>query len=96
MTPPNGENNPVDTRFISLFDCFNITFPSEQTIKDIYSTILSKYMDIKFSNLDWVRVFPEKLAAMTFQIYSTINKSLPRTPIKFHYIFNMREMSRVF
>ena len=30
MTPPSGGNNVVEPRFISLFNCANITFPSKE------------------------------------------------------------------
>jgi len=39
MGKPGGGRNPVDERFISLFSVFNITFPSEDSLKKIYSSI---------------------------------------------------------
>jgi len=36
-TPPGGGNNPVDPRFMSLFSCINITFPSKTAIETIYT-----------------------------------------------------------
>jgi dynein heavy chain, axonemal len=33
---------------------------------------------------------------MTIRLYDTLVDSLPRTPIKFHYIFNLRDLSRVY
>ena len=43
MGPPGGARNAVDPRFVSLFDVFEIQFPSNENLKAIYSAILSKH-----------------------------------------------------
>jgi hypothetical protein len=36
MGPPGGARNPVDPRFISLFNAFEIQFPSNENLRTIF------------------------------------------------------------
>ena len=93
MTPPGGGNNPVDPRVMSLFSTFNITFPSKEAIEKIYTSILEKHV-VEFHE-DVKNIVP-KITSATLQLYLQICEKLPRTPVKFHYIFNLRDLSRVY
>jgi dynein heavy chain len=92
-TPPAGGNNIVDPRLMSLFSVFNVTSPSKDSVSRIFNTILAK----RFAE------FPEEvtsqisnLTTATLQLFSSISEKLPRTPLKFHYIFNLRNISSVY
>lgn len=37
-----------------------------------------------------------KIGVGTLKLYRSITEQLPRTPLKFHYIFNLRDLSRVY
>lgn len=37
-----------------------------------------------------------KITQATLQIYNIIVAQLPRTPLKFHYIFNLRDLSHIY
>ena len=91
--PPGAGRNAIDPRFVSLFSTFNITFPSDNVIDHIYSSILTHHL-IPFENE--VKEAGEKLAEMTRRLLKKIVKRMPPTPAKFHYIFNLRDLSRVF
>jgi dynein heavy chain len=43
--PPSGGKNPIDPRFLSLFSIFNFTFPTEESIFKIYTSILTKHLE---------------------------------------------------
>jgi|TARA_B110000908_G_C10065116_1_gene362476 dynein heavy chain len=43
-----------------------------------------------------VQAIGDKLAAMTLRLYTFLLHHLPPTPAKFHYIFNLRDLGRVF
>ncbi|KAI8825885.1 dynein heavy chain and region D6 of dynein motor-domain-containing protein [Fimicolochytrium jonesii] len=93
MGTPGGGRNDIDIRFASLFCVFNITFPKEASLHRIYSGILQGHV-APFS--EEIQVVANKLTPITLKLYSEIVKSLLPTPSKFHYIFNLRDISRVY
>ncbi|KAJ3349859.1 Dynein heavy chain 10, axonemal [Entophlyctis luteolus] len=93
MGTPGGGRNEVDPRFASLFAVFNITFPVEESLRRIYSSIIEGHTSI-FT--EGVKGVAKKLTTITLKLYSEIVKNLMPTPSKFHYIFNLRDISRIF
>ncbi|KEG14252.1 putative dynein heavy chain [Trypanosoma grayi] len=93
MAPPGGGRNTLDPRFVSLFTVFNILFPSDESINTIYGQILR---DAYKSMTKEVSDLPDQLTAMTLSLYQQVFAALPATPAKFHYIFNLRDLSRVY
>lgn len=89
---PGGGRNEVDPRFISLFSVFNVTFPSQESLTKIYHSILNGHLE-PFKKE--VRDLASKITASTLEFYNKIIQNLPPTPSKFHYIFNLRDLSRV-
>ncbi|KAJ3299892.1 Dynein heavy chain 10, axonemal [Borealophlyctis nickersoniae] len=93
MGTPGGGRSEIDTRFASLFAVFNITFPKEESLLRIYSSILQGHASV-FS--DEVKDAAAKLTPITLKLYTEAVKNLMPTPSKFHYIFNLRDISRVY
>lgn len=93
ITPPAGGNNVVDPRLMSLFSVFNITFPSKEATQKIYIAILSKH--VQEFNEDITGIV-ESVTQATLSLYYQCCEKLPRTPVKFHYIFNLRDLSKVY
>ncbi|KXS21993.1 hypothetical protein M427DRAFT_494431 [Gonapodya prolifera JEL478] len=93
MGTPGGGRNDIDPRFASLFAVFNIAFPKESALQKIYCTILEGRL-LCFP-LE-VKETTNKLTEMTLKLYGDIVSHLLPTPSKFHYIFNLRDISRVY
>ncbi|KAI4568749.1 hypothetical protein MJG53_014367 [Ovis ammon polii x Ovis aries] len=93
MGKAGGGRNEVDPRFTSLFSVFNIPFPSEKSLHLIYSSILKGHTSVFHESIVAVS---DKLTSCTLTLYKNIVQDLPPTPSKFHYIFNLRDLSRVY
>ncbi|XP_025020180.1 dynein heavy chain 10, axonemal, partial [Python bivittatus] len=93
MGKAGGGRNEVDPRFISLFSVFNVPFPSEVSLHLIYASILKGHLATFEES---VAAIADKLTSCTLALYETIVRDLPPTPSKFHYIFNLRDLSRVY
>ncbi|XP_019715984.1 dynein heavy chain 10, axonemal-like [Hippocampus comes] len=88
-----GGRNEVDPRFLSLFSVFSIPFPAVESLHLIYSSIIkghTKHFE------DAVQKVCDKVTLCTLELYNSLVKELPPTPAKFHYIFNLRDLSRVY
>lgn len=93
MGPPGGGRNPVDPRFIALFNVFNLTPPTAVVLNTIYSSIVvTKYREFSEN----VKTPVGKITGVTLRLYNFIIEKMPPTPSKFHYIFNLRDLSRVY
>lgn len=93
MGPPGGARNAVDPRFVSLFMCFNVQFPSTRNLRTIYEAILSDHVG-KFS--EEIKSASQSLTGLTLELYNCIVDRLAPTPSRFHYIFNLRDLSRIY
>ncbi|XP_019908369.3 dynein heavy chain 10, axonemal [Esox lucius] len=93
MGKAGGGRNEVDPRFISLFTVFSIPFPEDESLHLIYSSILKGHTR-PFE--ECIQNMCDKLTFCTLELYKNIIKDLPPTPSKFHYIFNLRDLSRVY
>ncbi|EPY23032.1 hypothetical protein STCU_07926 [Strigomonas culicis] len=93
MAPPGGGRNALDPRFVSLFTVFNIIFPEDESIHTIYAQILAD--SLKTLPVDAAQL-SQTVTDMTLRLYQSLVTALPATPAKFHYIFNLRDLSRVY
>ncbi|XP_071394424.1 dynein axonemal heavy chain 10, partial [Centroberyx affinis] len=93
MGKAGGGRNEVDPRFVSLFSVFSIPFPEEESLHLIYASIIKGHTK-PFEEA--IQKVCDKVTFCTLELYKNIIKDLPPTPSKFHYIFNLRDLSRVY
>ncbi|CAF1082209.1 unnamed protein product [Didymodactylos carnosus] len=87
-----GGRNPMDPRFVSHFSVFYVSLPSHETLFRIFSTILQGHVALFPYE---VRELIPSLIATTLRIYEGVLKYLAPTPTKFHYVFSLRDLSRL-
>jgi dynein heavy chain len=96
--PPGGARNPMDPRFVSLFNIFNIPFPSDASLNRIFATILDNHFT-PFTSLpkdgDWFKGCGKIFSECTLKLYQSLVAAMPPTPTRFHYVFNLRDLSRI-
>jgi dynein heavy chain len=72
-----------------------MVLPSTDSIDNIYGEMVRTFFTAKAFNQD-VAAYTLKLVQATISLWDKIKNGLLPTPSKFHYAFNMRELSRVF
>eukprot|EP00462_Mataza_sp_D1_P007532 CAMPEP_0175123998 /NCGR_PEP_ID=MMETSP0087-20121206/2542_1 /TAXON_ID=136419 /ORGANISM="Unknown Unknown, Strain D1" /LENGTH=4569 /DNA_ID=CAMNT_0016405727 /DNA_START=105 /DNA_END=13811 /DNA_ORIENTATION=+ len=91
MSHPGGGRNDIPARLKRHFFIFNLTPPSKESIDNIYGSMLKGRLE-ETPCEDLV----EALTSSTIELWSKCKNRMLPTPSKFHYIFNMRDLSRVF
>ena len=92
--PPGGGRAVITQRFTRHFNVMCMPEASDQSLTLIFSSILSGFLETKFE--PEVKKMCSGTVAATIEMYSRISAELLPTPAKFHYTFNLRDISKVF
>ncbi|XP_037663927.1 dynein heavy chain 2, axonemal isoform X3 [Choloepus didactylus] len=93
MGPPGGGRTVISLRLQSRFNIINMTFPTESQIIRIFGTMINqKLQDFE----EEVKPIGNVVTAATLDVYNTVVQRFLPTPAKIHYLFNLRDISKVF
>ncbi|XP_049764343.1 dynein axonemal heavy chain 2 [Schistocerca cancellata] len=93
MGPPGGGRNTISNRLMSRFNIINMTFPSTPQIIRIYGSMLTQQL----SDFDEEpKYIAHEITLATIDLYNAVCSKMLPTPTKIHYLFNLRDISKVF
>ncbi|KAM6163721.1 dynein axonemal heavy chain 2 [Rhynchocyon petersi] len=93
MGPPGGGRTVISPRLQSRFNIINMTFPTESQIIRIFGTMINqKLQDFE----EEVKPIGSVVTEATLDLYNTVVQRFLPTPAKIHYLFNLRDISKVF
>jgi dynein heavy chain, axonemal len=95
MNTPGGGKNDVPNRLKRQFAIFNVPLPSVAAINGIFGKLLEGRFTTDVVSEEMAGVARE-LVPLTIMLWNKIQAKMLPTPAKFHYLFNMRELSKVF
>ncbi|XP_039357485.1 dynein heavy chain 17, axonemal isoform X14 [Mauremys reevesii] len=94
MNPTSGSFT-IDSRLQRHFCVFAVSFPGQEALVTIYSTILAQHMAIRNIPVPTQKILSPLIAGV-LALHQKITSSFLPTAIKFHYVFNLRDLSNIF
>ena len=92
---PTAGSFTINSRLQRHFSVFAISFPGVDALNTIYQRILHGHISSLSFNTQIQRNY-EKIVAAGLALHTKVAASFLPTAIKFHYIFNLRDLSNIF
>ena len=90
---PTAGSFTIDPRLQRHFTSFAMNFPGVDSLQSIYSQILGGFLKVFPTSLQKVS---ERLVTCALALHKKVATSFLPTAVKFHYVFNLRDLSNIF
>ncbi|CAK9103626.1 Dynein axonemal heavy chain 7 (Axonemal beta dynein heavy chain 7) (Ciliary dynein heavy chain 7) (Dynein heavy chain-like protein 2) (hDHC2) [Durusdinium trenchii] len=95
MGPPGGGRNVISPRFMRHFHAIGVTSFEDSDLSRIFSSLMNWYLGTNQECAASVLSDGQKAVRATLQVFKQAIMELLPTPSKSHYLFNLRDFSRV-
>uniref|UniRef100_A0A8C8WRI9 Dynein axonemal heavy chain 17 n=1 Tax=Panthera leo TaxID=9689 RepID=A0A8C8WRI9_PANLE len=94
MNPTSGSFT-IDPRLQRHFCVFAVSFPGQEALTTIYNTILAQHLAFRSVPMV-VQKMSAQLVTSALALHQKVTAMFLPTAIKFHYVFNLRDLSSIF
>uniref|UniRef100_A0A8C3GPM7 Dynein axonemal heavy chain 17 n=1 Tax=Cairina moschata TaxID=8855 RepID=A0A8C3GPM7_CAIMO len=92
---PTAGSFTIDSRLQRHFCVFAVSFPGHEALLTIYSAILTQHLALQKVPVA-VQRLQAQLVAAALALHQRVTSTFLPTAIKFHYLFNLRDLSNIF